>query len=159
MTALRKAAPGAARIHEPAAPRIFVAEPPVRFAVRPPIVVDCSVLAAVLFDEPERDAALEHLRGRALHAPTLIGFELANVAVLKSRAGASDAADLALADFEAMDIELHGCPPGALTDLALRYRLTAYDAAYLLLASILRAPLATFDRKLGEAARKHLAGL
>jgi predicted nucleic acid-binding protein len=36
----------------------------------------------------------------------------------------------------------------------LRTGLTAYDAAYLQLALELRAPLATFDKKLGQTAQK-----
>jgi predicted nucleic acid-binding protein len=113
----------------------------------------------VLFDEPERDAALEHLAGRSLHAPSLLDFELANVAVVKSRASAGESARLGIADHARLDIALHGCPPDALVGLALEYRLTAYDAAYLWLAAHLRAPLATFDRRLGEAARRHLSRL
>ena len=31
---------------------VFVAEPPAAYRLRPPLVVDCSLLAAVLFDEP-----------------------------------------------------------------------------------------------------------
>ena len=43
--------------------------------------------------------------------------------------------------------------------LATQYRLTAYDAAYLWLAVQLNAPLATFDKKLGEAAQTCLGAL
>ena len=43
--------------------------------------------------------------------------------------------------------------------LALRYKLTAYAAAYLWLAAELKAPLATFDEKLAVAAQAHLASL
>jgi predicted nucleic acid-binding protein len=43
-------------------------------------------------------------------------------------------------------------------ELARRTKLTAYDAAYLQLALDLRAPLATFDQKLGNAAKKELWG-
>ena len=42
--------------------------------------------------------------------------------------------------------------------LAQRYKLTAYDAAYLWLAERLEAPLATFDAALARAAREHLEG-
>ena len=38
-------------------------------------------------------------------------------------------------------------------------RLSAYDAAYLWLAAELKAPLATFDAKLGKAAQRHLGQL
>ena len=43
-------------------------------------------------------------------------------------------------------------------ELALRYDLSGYDAAYLWLAAELKAPLATFDKKLA-AAHAHLSGL
>ena len=36
--------------------------------------------------------------------------------------------------------------------------LTAYDAAYLLLAATLQAPLLTFDQRLSQAAQRHLSG-
>ena len=42
--------------------------------------------------------------------------------------------------------------------LAQRYGLSAYDAAYLWVAGSLKAPLATFDAKLAEAAQLYLAG-
>jgi predicted nucleic acid-binding protein len=40
--------------------------------------------------------------------------------------------------------------------MAIDHGITAYDAAYLCLAVQLRAPLATFDGRLGEAARQRL---
>ena len=56
-------------------------------------------------------------------------------------------------------IDLHPVDPIAVADLALRYQLSAYDAAYLWLAADLKCPLATFDGKLALAARTHLASL
>jgi predicted nucleic acid-binding protein len=42
--------------------------------------------------------------------------------------------------------------------LAIKYELSAYDAAYLWLAAEAGAPLATFDERLGNAARQLLGG-
>jgi predicted nucleic acid-binding protein len=142
-----------------AMPVVHVAEPPAAFLGRPPMVVDCSVLSAVLFEEPTRDDALRIITGKTLHAPGLLDSELANVAVKKSRAGWSQAvvAD-ALADYADQVIERHRPDVQAQYALALRYKLSAYDAAYLWLAGFLQAPLATFDEKLAKAARTYLAG-
>ena len=52
----------------------------------------------------------------------------------------------------------HAVPAAAALELAQRYGLTPYDAAYLWLAERLEAPLVTFDARLGEAARRHLEG-
>ena len=54
---------------------------------------------------------------------------------------------------------LHRVDIAAQVALAQRYGLSAYDAAYLWLAAELKAPLATYDQKLGAAARLHLASL
>ena len=43
---------------------IYVAEPPPAYLGRPPLVVDCSVLVAVLFQEPLRDEALRSMAGK-----------------------------------------------------------------------------------------------
>jgi predicted nucleic acid-binding protein len=128
--------------------------------VRPPIVVDCSALSAVLFDEPARDEALARLVGRSLHAPNLLDHEIVSVALKKGRKeGPAEAFAQALRDYAASDIDLHPVDLVAQYELATRYGLSAYDAAYLWLAAELRAPLATFDRRLAEAAQAHLGTL
>ena len=139
---------------------LFVAEPPAVYLTRPALVVDCSVLAAVLFEEPSRDEATQRLTGRTLHAPTLIDHEMASVALKKHAQGwPADSIALALADYTEQALELHRTDVAAQCELAHRYSLSAYDAAYLWLAAELKAPLATFDRKLGEAAQRHLGAL
>ena len=138
--------------------RLYVAEPRAVWLQRPPVVADCSALAALIFEEPAGDTAAAMLMDRALHAPTLLPYELASVASKKQRAGATqDWVDAALQAYTEQRIDLHAVPPEAAARLAARYALSAYDAAYLWLATELKAPLATFDRKLAEAAQRHLA--
>ena len=140
-------------------PALHVAEPPAAHLGRPPLVVDCSVLTAALFEEESRDEARRILMGKTLHAPALLDSEFANVAVKKDRAGWPQAliAD-ALADYVEQVIEFHRPDVQVQYELAMRYGLSAYDAAYLWLAGRLQAPLATFDARLAKAARAHLAG-
>jgi predicted nucleic acid-binding protein len=141
-------------------PVLHVAEPPAAYLARPPIVVDCSVLSAVLFEEQLKDAASRILLGKSLHAPVLLDSEIANVAVKKSRNGwPSVVVGDALADYVRQDIEFHRPDLQAQYALAMRYGLSGYDAAYLWLAGTLKAPLATFDEKLAKAARAYLANL
>ncbi len=140
--------------------RLIVAEPPGAYARRPRLVVDASVLAAVLFVETGAEPAIAWMRGRAICAPHLVDYELANAALNKARRRSiSDtAAGSALEALALLDLERHGVEPAEVVTLAARYGLTAYDAAYLWLAASLAAPLATYDEQLGAAARTHLAG-
>ncbi|MDM0077628.1 type II toxin-antitoxin system VapC family toxin [Variovorax sp. J2P1-59] len=139
---------------------LFVAEPPASYRMRPPLVVDCSALSAILFDEPARDEALARLAGFSLHAPNLLDHEIVSVALKKRQQDwPSDSVALALADYVEYDLELHPVDPGAQYQLAARYALSACDAAYLWLAAELKAPLATFDQKLATAAQAHLGAL
>lgn len=137
-------------------PSLFVAEPPAQYLVHPPLVVDCSVLAGVLFQEDWQQVALQTLQGRSLKAPQLLAIEIASVALKKHRRGGADIARDGLALLADLDVALFAVPTLEVYDLALRYQLSAYDAAYLWLAADLKAPLATFDEKLGTAAQTHL---
>lgn len=140
--------------------QLLVAEPPAVWLVRPPVVVDCSALAAWLFQEPEMDQAAAILSGKTLHAPKLLPYEIANVARKKVKSGANaEHIMVLLDDFAAHRIDWHAPPPQSVLVLANRWSLSAYDAAYLWLAAELKAPLATFDQRLAEAARQHLGAL
>ena len=138
---------------------LYVAEPPAQYLARPPVVVDCSALAGLLFHEEWEALAAEKIHGRTLHAPFLLQTEIASVALKKQRKGFPDIVTDALAQYADLDINLYRVEPQDAAALALRYKLSAYDAAYLWLAAELKAPLATFDEKLGRAAQLHLASL
>lgn len=139
---------------------LHVAEPPAAYARRPRIVADATVLAAAVFGEDEQHQAVALLRGRALTAPHLVDYEMTSVALKKLRRERQpeDAVAASLDAYAALAIERHAVDPPAVLALAQRYRLTAYDAAYLWLAERLEAPLATFDASLARAALDHLAG-
>lgn len=138
---------------------LFVAEPPAQYLIRPPIVIDCSVLAGLVFEESWQLQAIEKIHGRTLNAPYLLQAEIASVALKKYKKGAQDIAEKGLVHYAKLSIDLHPIYPADSFALALRYNLSAYDASYLWLAAVLKAPLATFDEKLAAAAQVHMASL
>lgn len=142
-----------------AQPVLHVAEPPAQYLPRPPMVVDCSALAGVLFQEPWMDQAVQRLSGHRLFAPHLLQAEICSVAVKKARRGAVEAAAAGLAQWHSVAVELTDFDVEQAFALAQRYQLSAYDASYLWLAEQLRCPLATFDAQLGAAATAHLGAL
>ena len=137
---------------------VYVAEPGARYSRQPPVVVDCSVLAAVLFDEPEREEAALSLAGRELYAPGLIDHELVSVALKKAESGHAELARQGLSDLEALRLTRCEVAVTGQFRLAREMSLTGCDAAYLLLAVELGAPLVTFDRKLNAAAVRVFGG-
>ena len=136
---------------------LFVAEPVKTYNTLPPIVVDCSLLAAILFNEPSQGEALKLLSGKSLHAPNLIDHEIISVAVKKSEAKAGAVVQKGLDGFRKLRLTRHSIDHQAQFELALSQKLSAYDAAYLQLAVSLNAPLATYDRVLASAASKVLS--
>ena len=117
-------------------------------------VVDASALAALLFGEPEAEAVAARLDGARLAAPLLLGFELANVCLIKARRHPEQREALTAAfrlrarlRVEEMAVDHDGA-----LETAAATGLTAYDASYLWLARQLGAELVTLDRQLATAA-------
>ena len=137
---------------------LIVAEPRSTYRQLPPIVVDCSVLAALLFDEPQQDSAARVLAGKSLFAPWLIDHEMISVALKKARSGLVDVANRGLEKLARLRMARRATSSHAQWLLARQENLSAYDAAYLQLAIELDAPLATYDRTLGAVAQRVLGG-
>jgi predicted nucleic acid-binding protein len=117
------------------------------------VVVDASVIAAIAFGEPEGRTLVAHLTGETLLAPTLLDYEIANIAWKKSRAH-PDAAPLIQAALNATSrLAITRVPVSAvdLLRIARDTGLTASDAAYLWLARAHDAELVTLDRRLAKA--------
>jgi predicted nucleic acid-binding protein len=140
--------------------RLIVAEPGNAYLHRPKLVVDASVVVAVVFGEPNAEEAGGWLRGRTLCAPQTLDAEVTNAGLNKIRRRTMTLKEVAPAieTYAAFDIERHAIAPPQVLAIAAKYGLSACDAAYLWLAERLAAPLATFDARLGEAARRHLGG-
>ena len=123
------------------------------------IVVDTSVVAEWILN-PRLNSKLTKLRLSAFEqnvvAPALLKFEITNVLVKRAR-------DLGVTDvtfevdkFSGLPIEFDfaSASHNEISSIALAFGLTAYDAAYLELASRRDASLATLDKRLAKAATK-----
>jgi len=120
-------------------------------------VVDCSALAAVVFEEHWAGEVVPRLKGRRLIAPALLPFELAQVCSTKMRRRPAQSAillDQFVAALGELGLDLEPVGFDQLPALAEQHGLSCYDAAYLWLALAHRAPLVTFDRKLAAAYRE-----
>ena len=113
-------------------------------------VADASVVAALVFGEPEAGEAATLLSDAELVAPSLLKFELANTAWKKATRHPEKASLIAAGLRLALELDIRyvDVDHEAVLDLALEKDLTAYDASYLWLARTLKAPLATFDTRL-----------
>lgn len=123
-----------------------------------PLALDASIVLAWAFPDekdPAGDRALERLEGDTAVVPALWWFEVRNGLIAgerRQRLAASDTATF-LRWLGRLPITVDHTPSERdVLDLARRFRLTVYDAAYLELAFRLGMPLATTDADLIRAA-------
>lgn len=119
------------------------------------IVVDASAFACVVFGEDGGPDVGRSLEGTAIYAPTLLRYELQNVARKKCRVDPSRTRAVLEALERALDprsgITWLDPTPVDVVLLANATGLSAYDASYLWLAGFLEADLVTLDRQVAEA--------
>ena len=118
------------------------------------VVVDASALGAILSGEPEAATLTRHLDGETLLAPTLIDYELMNLALKKIRKRPQNVSTALVLLDTALRLPLSRVQvPGVdVCALAARTGLTAYDASYLWLAEARDAELVTLVEPLARAA-------
>lgn len=106
-----------------------------------------------LVDDPANPDLLALIADEELHAPSLIDYEVASALRGHMLGGklADNQLDDAISDFSALRIERYPLSTMIRDVLALKDNYTAYDAAYVVLAQALDAPLVTVDAKLSEA--------
>jgi predicted nucleic acid-binding protein len=125
-----------------------------------PFVLDASVAMTWCFEDeatPETEAVLDRLADDPAVVPVLWELEVANVLLVGERRGRLSEAQAArfVSLLATLPINVDPAPPPMTTMMATgrRHGLSAYDAAYLILAEHDGIPLATQDGRLREAAR------
>jgi predicted nucleic acid-binding protein len=119
------------------------------------IVIEASAMVDALVDKPANAELLATIADSDLHAPSLLDYEVASA--LRGHARAGRLAEQRLADavddFGALRIDRYPLAPMLGAVLDIRENFTVYDAAYVVLAQALEAPLITADFKFAEARR------
>jgi predicted nucleic acid-binding protein len=118
-------------------------------------VVDSSAVCAVIFLEPGAEKIQTRLDASRVIAPELLAFEVSNVFVTKCRTRTADIGILSQ-QFDAFldaQLEYRVVDFEAVAEIAIRTKLSAYDASYLYLAQKLDSELVTLDRRLEQVAR------
>jgi predicted nucleic acid-binding protein len=117
------------------------------------IVIEASAMVDAVVGEPANAELLAVIADSELHAPSLLDYEVASA--LRGHALAGRIAEQRLADaiddFSDLAIDRYPLAGMMRSVLGLRGNFTVYDAAYVVLAQTLEAPLVTADGKLAEA--------
>ena len=118
------------------------------------IVIDTSAVIAVIANEPEKPAIVEHTLGANLIAPASVHWEVGNAfsAMFKRRRISLSQAKEAIKSYERIVFRFIDIDLGQSLDLASRLNMYGYDAYVLACALNLRSPLLTLDKKLAAAA-------
>jgi predicted nucleic acid-binding protein len=117
------------------------------------VVCDASVLVAMLLDSgADGRWATAALTETQLAAPSLIGFETANIIRRNELAGLVSSDQAAQAHKDLLDLTIEQWPYELLASRGwdLRRSLTIYDACYVTLAELLGCTLVTLDRRMGR---------
>jgi len=119
------------------------------------MVVDTSILIAVLAAEAERPALIRVTQGAELVAPASVHWEIGNAcsAMLKRRRATLPQVRAMLTAYGQIPLRLLEVDLGRALELADQFGLYAYDAYLLAAARSQRAPLLTLDQGLSRAAR------
>lgn len=121
-------------------------------------VIDCSFFISSLLPD-EKNSNFDFI-AFSIHVPSIFFLECLNVlaTALKRERIAKNQYEECMASFKDLPFKVDHFSSTqesvyAISQLSQKYNLTSYDASYLELASRLKAPLGTLDKKLVEACK------
>jgi len=119
------------------------------------LVVDTSVLFAVLVSEPERVQLIRQTEGYDLIAPGSVHWEIGNAlaAMLKRKRITPEQVRATLIAYEKIPIRFRDVEMKMAMDIAHEHELYAYHAYIIACARESRCPLISLDKNLMNAAR------
>lgn len=120
------------------------------------IVVDASVIIAVLINEPEKHRLIELTRGANLIAPHSVHWEIGNAfsAMLKRRRITPEQMRQALREYEKIPIQFVDIELEPALDIAAELGIYAYDAYLIWCALKYDCPLLSLDHSLVTLAQQ-----
>jgi len=120
------------------------------------IVIDTSIVIAVITNEEHKPSLIDKTRGAHLLAPSSLPFEVGNAisAMFKRNRISLDQAYSALEAFEKIPVQLCDVNLNKSLELAHVLGIYAYDAYFIECAQTYKAPLLSLDHGLLETAAK-----
>lgn len=120
------------------------------------LVVDTSVLIAVLVSEPERERLVQLAKDADLIAPGSVHWEIGNAlaAMMKRKRIELDQIETVLKAYEKIPIRYRDVDLESAMEIASDHNLYAYDAYVIACARENRCTLITLDRNLVQAAKQ-----
>ena len=120
------------------------------------IVVDASVILAVLLNETTKKAIIKNTQGAEIVSPSSLPWEVGNALssnVRKNRISPEQAIQAAR-EYQKIDVRLIDIDLEQAIQISNRYRIYAYDAYVLECAARLRSPLLCLDSTMSLLAKE-----
>ena len=114
------------------------------------ILLDASAIMAIILNEPNRDTVIMLTRNTTLLSPEVISYEIGNALINLYRKQKITESELleAYRNFTLIPIRNIKIDVEKALKIACKYKIYAYDAYYLEIASRLKIPLITFDESM-----------
>ncbi len=120
------------------------------------IVVDTSVIVAIILNEPHKAEIINKSRGQELIAPIVLHWEIGNAfsALLKRKRITAEQVFDAIDEYDRIPIQFETVELKRSLELVDRYKIYAYDAYFLECARRFNLGLLTLDKSLLSVARQ-----